>query len=129
VLVSADDITPVKSSSRSTQPSYSDVVRLANTIELPDDFFDKMTYLERERARDIEDCLRLGLPTDREFIESKMFFRMQKAYEILEPKTEIELFIEDFQNRGMRGIKPVDEYEINYSNKINIRGVEHDVSG
>jgi hypothetical protein len=28
----------------------------------------------------------------------------------------------------MRGIKPVDEYEINYSNKINIRGEEHDVS-
>lgn len=112
-----------------TKPTYSEVVRLAETIEIPDDYFDKMSYLDRERAKDIERALRIGASTDDEFIESKMFFKMQKAYQILEPKTEGEIFIENFLNRGLEGIKPEEEYEINYTNKINIRGQVVDVSG
>jgi hypothetical protein len=112
-----------------TKPTYSEVVRLAETIEIPDDYFEKMSYLDRERAKDIEQAMRIGASTDDEFIESKMFFKMQKAYQILEPKTESELFIENFLTRGTEDIKPVDTYEINYTNKINVRGQTVDVTG
>jgi len=110
------------------KPDYSEVVRLAKTIEIPDDYFEKMSYLDRERAKDIENALRIGASTDDEFIESKMFFKMQKAYQILEPRTEGEIFIENFLNRGLENIKPFDEYEINYTNKINIKGQIIDIS-
>jgi heme/copper-type cytochrome/quinol oxidase subunit 2 len=105
-----------------------DVVRLANTIELPDDFFSKMTYLERERAKDIEKALRIGASTDDEFIESKMFFRMQKAYQILQPKTEEEKFLDYIAKLEMQYIEPLDYYTLNTTNKINIKGETVDVS-
>lgn len=53
---------------------------------------------------------------------------MKKAYEILEPKTKWEIFQDNFEARARKGIKPESEYSINYSNKINIKGVEHDVA-
>jgi len=110
------------------EPDYLDVVRLANTIELPEDFFSKMTYLERERAKDIEKALRIGASTDDEFIESKMFFRMQKAYQILQPKTEDEEFFDRIAKFEMQFIEPMDYYTLNYTNKVNIKGEIIDVS-
>jgi heme/copper-type cytochrome/quinol oxidase subunit 2 len=111
------------------KPDYLAVVRLAETIELPEDFFSKMTYLERERARDIEKALRIGATTDDEFIESKMFFRMQKAYQMLEkPKTETEKFLDYIAAKEMELIEPMDYYTLNYTNKINIKGEVVDVS-
>lgn len=115
-------------SSTPQEPDYMDVVRLANTIELPDDFFSKMTYLERERAKDIEKALRIGASTDDEFIESKMFFRMQKAYQILQPKTEEEKFLDYIAKLEMQYIEPLDYYTLNTTNKINIKGETVDVS-
>lgn len=110
------------------EPDYLDVVRLAETIELPEDFFSKMPYLERERAKDIENALRIGASTDDEFIESKMFFRMQKAYQILQPKTKEEEFLDRIAKFEMQFIEPMDYYTLNYTNKINIKGETVDVS-
>lgn len=110
-------------------PDYMDVVRLAETIVLPDDFFSKMTYLERERAKDIEKALRIGATTDDEFIESKMFWRMQKAYQMLEkPKSETQKFLDDMAARDFQFIEPMDYYTLNTTNKITIKGEVVDVS-
>lgn len=128
LLTAADDLVYTKPTKPYTPPTYDAVVGLANRIELPDDFYSKMTYLQRERARDIENALRIGASTDEEFIESKMFWRMKKAYEILEPKSELQVWMEEFETRHLKGIKPQDEYEVNYTNKINVKGEEYDIS-
>lgn len=73
LLASADSNNLHKPTHTESKPSYGAVMKLANTIEIPDDYFEKMTYLERARAEDIEDACRLGLPTDDEFIENKTF--------------------------------------------------------
>lgn len=109
---------------REKRPSYDQIMNLANQIEIPDDFFDKMTYLERERAKDMENLMRIGASTDDEFIANKTFFKMQLAYQMLVPETESEKLFEKFNNPI-----PSRDYEINYTNKINVKGVIHDVSG